>query len=258
MKFMRKALSLLLSLVTAFSLVCFTASASSSSAAVIYDVRTKEFSFENADIFVHKEEDAHDHPQNVDLFRDMKDVYPGDVYAETIQIEVKNISGHKVYLHMHGENPNEDFEKLMGAGSEEAPILWVQFGDEVYNGALAEGVSLGEFGRFRKEDEITVTLEIPLEAGNKLQGLIAEIDWVFTAEVIPPTGGGDDDPEEIPDDPIPTTPPEEPPVIIPEPPVPTTPPKTGDASMLWLALAALSGAGLVFLLMTGKKKEEEA
>jgi len=47
-------------------------------------------------------------------------------------------------------------------------------------------------------------------------------------------------------------------VIIPEPPVPTTPPKTGDASMLWLALAALSGAGLVFLLMTGKKKEEEA
>ena len=137
-----------------------------------------------------------------------------------------------------------------------ADVLWVQYDDVVYNAKLGEGIQLGKFRSNKDEAEITVTLEFPLEAGNELQGLIAEIDWVFTAEVY--ATGDIDDPEEIPDDPIPTTPPEEPPVIIPEPPVPTTPPKTGDASMLWLALAALSGAGLVFLLMTGKKKEEEA
>ncbi len=256
MKKIRKALSLLLALVMAFSLVCFTAAASEDVPTVIYDGREEEFRFENVEVYEHTEEGAHDHPQNVDLFRDMKDVFPGDVYAETIKVGVENLGGKSVKLYLRAENPNEDFETLMGAGNEAAPVLWVQYDDVVYNAKLGEGIQLGKFRSNKDEAEITVTLEFPLEAGNELQGLIAEIDWVFTAEVY--ATGDIDDPEEIPDDPIPTTPPEEPPVIIPEPPVPTTPPKTGDASMLWLALAALSGAGLVFLLMTGKKKEEEA
>ena len=260
MKIIRKALSLLLALVLALSLVNFTAAASSGTPTVIYDAKAEEFRFDNVEVYEHTEEGAHEHPQNVDLFRDMKDVFPGEVDAETVKVEVVNLRGQKAKLYLKAENPNEDFETLMGAGNEAAPVLWVVYDDVVYNATLGEGIELGEFTRSKGEAEITVMLEIPLEAGNELQGLIAEIDWVFTAEVISAgNGGGDDEPEEIPDDPIPTTPPEQPPeVIIPEPPVPTTPPKTGDASMLWLALAALSGAGLVFLLMTGKKKEEEA
>lgn len=258
MKKIRKALSLLLALVMSFSLVCFTASASEDVPTVIYDAKAKEFRFDNVEVFKHTEDDAHEHPENVDLFRDMKNVFPGDVYAETIKVGVENVSGKKVKMFLRAENPNEDFETLMGAGNEAAPVLWVVYDEVVYNAKLGDGIELGRFTRREPEKEITVMLEFPLEAGNELQDLIAEIDWVFTAEVTETTGGGGDDPEEIPDDPIPTIPPEEPPVIIPEPPVPTTPPKTGDASMLWLALAALSGAGLVFLLMTGKKKEEEA
>jgi LPXTG-motif cell wall-anchored protein len=259
MKKIRKALSLLLALTMALSLVCFTASASEDVPAVIYDVKAKEFRFDNVEVFEHTEEDAHEHPQNVDLFRDMKNVFPGDVYAEIIEVGVENVGSNKVNLFLKAENPNEDFETLMGAGNEVAPVLWVVYDDVVYNAKLGEGIKLGQFSRRMQESEITVMLEFPLEAGNELQGLIAEIDWVFTAEVIPSGGGGGEDPEEIPDDPIPMEPPEQPPeVIIPEPPVPTTPPKTGDASMLWMALAALSGAGLVFLMMTGKKKEEEA
>ena len=264
MKKIRKVLSLLLALTMALSLVCFTASASEDTPAVIYDVKAKEFRFDNVEVYEHPEEDAHEHPQNVDLFRDMKNVFPGDVYAETIKVGVENVGYNKVKMYLKAENANEDFEALMDAGNEAAPVLWVVYDDVVYNAKLGQGIQLGEFNRRMEENEITVMLEIPLEAGNELQGLTAEIDWVFTAEVIPYNDGGDDDePEEIPDDPTPTAPPEQPPeqppeVIIPEPPVPTTPPKTGDVSMLWLALAALSGAGLVFLLMTGKKKEEEA
>ena len=34
-------------------------------------------------------------------------------------------------------------------------------------------------------------------------------------------------------------------------------PKTGDASALWLALSALSGAGLAGVSLLGRKKREE-
>ena len=61
----------------------------------------------------------------------------------------------------------------------------------------------------------------------------------------------DDDTEEIPEEDVPL---EE----LPDEDVPLADvPKTGDVSVLWFALSALSGAGLVGLNLTGKKREDE-
>ena len=79
-----------------------------------------------------------------------------------------------------------------------------------------------------------------------------------------------------PDDPDPVTPsgPKPPIVVVPEEPVPTTPgeepgteipeeetpkaevPETGDMSLLWLAMTALSGSGLAAVSLRKKRDEE--
>ncbi|MBQ8586035.1 MAG: Cys-Gln thioester bond-forming surface protein [Butyricicoccus sp.] len=68
--------------------------------------------------------------------------------------------------------------------------------------------------------------------------------------------GDDDDTDEIPEEDTPKA--EIPAEDIPEEDVPLADvPKTGDVSALWFALSALSGAGLVGLNLTGKKREDE-
>ena len=58
--------------------------------------------------------------------------------------------------------------------------------------------------------------------------------------------------------------PVEPPVTPVEPPVtpvdpnPVTPPETGDAMGFWIAAAAVSGLGLVWLALGNRKRREEA
>lgn len=69
----------------------------------------------------------------------------------------------------------------------------------VYSGDLGEGVYLGAYSG-ETERNVSVVLSIPKEAGNELQGLTAEMDWIFTAEVIPYTPPHED----IPDEPTPT------------------------------------------------------
>ena len=83
------------------------------------------------------------------------------------------------------------------------------------------------------------------------------------------------DPED-PDDPDPVTPsePKPPIVVVPEEPVPTTPgeepgteipeeeipkaevPETGDMSLLWLAMTALSGSGLAVVSLRKKRDDD--
>ena len=53
--------------------------------------------------------------------------------------------------------------------------------------------------------------------------------------------------------------PEEPEVEIPEEDVPLAEiPETGDTSAMWILAAAVSGIGLVWLSLTGKKRKEES
>ena len=142
---------------------------------------------------------------------------------------------------------------------------------------------------------LTVDLEVDLQMGNDFQKAAAYIDWVFYAEQVPdPTPPPYDDDDDD-DDPRPTpapTPTPTPPVTIPDEPVPEGPgeeveiddpnvpqgdqppteeeivddgvpmgdmPQTGDETglYLWIALAAVSGCGLVFLLVTGRRKEKQ-
>ena len=66
----------------------------------------------------------------------------------------------------------------------------------------------------------------------------------------------DEPEEELPEPDVPLVP-SEPEEELPEPDVPLADvPKTGDETMLWYALAMLSGCGLVILALTGKKKKE--
>ena len=56
---------------------------------------------------------------------------------------------------------------------------------------------------------------------------------------------------EIPDDDTPTT-------DIPEEEIPTAePPKTGDSMIVWILAATVSGLGLAWLALSGKKREDE-
>ena len=69
----------------------------------------------------------------------------------------------------------------------------------VYSGEIGkEGVYLGAYTG-TKERLVSVVLSIPKTAGNELQNLTAELDWIFTAEVIPYNP-----PTDIPDEPTPT------------------------------------------------------
>ena len=217
-KRMRRVLSALLTFTMVFSLANFTVAAGDDDPTVVYNVATEKFSFENVEVYEHTEEGAHAHPQNVDLFRDMKNAMPGDTFTQHIKLKVQNIGNATVNMYLRAENPNEDYFTLTGetpvveapdvdvpdetpalpavegdvpeAPVEGAPVLRVEYNDVVYGGTLNGGIKLAEFTSAKEEQEIDVILDIPLEAGNELQGLIAEIDWVFAVEVIPGGGGG--------------------------------------------------------------------
>ena len=277
MKKLRKFLTVLLTFSLVFSLFNFTVAAAGSDPTVVFNASSNTFRFENVDVYEHTDSGAHEHPENVDLFKNMKGLMPGDVITEHIRLKVENLTTNKVNLYLRAENPNEDFAKLAGNGD---VLLWVQYDDVIYNSTLDEdGIQLGQFSLAKDEAEINVILEIDKLAGNELQGLIAEIDWVFTAEVISNSGGGGgggeipvippvDPPIDPPVDPPIDLPDEEPPLSeLPdeEPPLAELPdedtplaelPATGE-TMLWLVMAALSGAGLVLLMMTGKKEKKE-
>ena len=265
-KRIRKVLAALLTFTLVFSLVNFTVAAAESDPTVVYDVSTQKFSFENAKVYQHTEEGAHEHPQNVDLFGDrMKNMMPGDEVTQQIQVRVDNLGSSTVTMYLKAENPNADYDALT---SDSHVSLEVKSGDDVYTGDLFKGVKLADFEGSLSQKTIDVTLRIDKEASDQevLGNLTAEVDWVFTVQV---TSGGSsgpgeepkDPPKDIPEEPVPTDPgkeePEpEPPTDIEDPIVPLVP-QTGDSAFLWLMIASASGIGLVLLLMTSPKKKKE-
>ena len=156
--------------------------------------------------------------------------------------------------------------------------LTVKNGEEViYQGtpnSLEQGFE-GEnvyLGRFDYGDSLDLTVELAVDIGmgNAYADRIGEVDWVFVVEehdTKSPDKPDDPDPTpdkpDQPDDPdIPLTPPEYPgtpdaPVEPDTPDQPQTPdsPKTGDETMVW-PYVLLFGAGLVGLILTGKRKEK--
>lgn len=153
---------------------------------VVYNGSTRKVEFENALLPFFKDS------ENPDLFTEMKGLMPGDSVTQTITVGTKNTGSDTVRLFLRTEKENEDYVRL----TENYPD-WVTFtvkqGDKVLaTGDLKDGVKLGEF-RGDGKTELTVQLDIDINAGNDLQGLVASVDWVFTAEVEPYVYEVDDD-----------------------------------------------------------------
>lgn len=143
--------------------------------AVMYNGKSEEIEFERALPFLGNKEP--------DLFPDLKGMMPGDSVTQRITVGAKNLYNQRVYLYLKAENPNEDYKTLMETYGD-----WVTFkvqnGSHDITGDLSEGVLLGVYG-YDNTQHLDVTLSIDIEAGNELQDLVAEVDWVFTAEILP-------------------------------------------------------------------------
>lgn len=142
-----------------------------------------------------------------DLFDGFKNVMPGDVLTETIQIEntSKNCDYVKIYMRaqVHDANGNP----LSEAVAEKTDLVTMeaflsQLTMTVWNGkeviyqaspdeldGLSENVLLGTFRRGERT-ELTVELKVPIEMDNTYMNQIGEVDWVFVAEEL-------NDPEKV-------------------------------------------------------------
>jgi len=162
-----------------------------------------------------------------DLFDGFKGVMPGDILTE--QITVKNNANDKVdvkiYLRALGAAGGEVFlnqMKLTVTQTGGNKLFEAQAGETAQ---LTEWKSLGTF-KYGAKVTLDVSLEVPIEMGNEFQNAVGELQWEFRVEEYPIKEG----------------------------------PQTGDETPLVLygTAAALCAAGLIFLLVTKRKKREEA
>ena len=224
-KISKRLLALTLAAVMVLGMAVYTI-AEGNEPTVIFDASTKTFEFKNMEKYMQTSTAAADDlPKGhkgehacFDLFRDIKNAMPGDTFTQKIKVVVENAGSDTVKIMLKYLTHNEDYATLMGLdtsipedpydpdalSTESKPhgTLTVEFEDFdgkkcSYDGKLAkdkdgnaEGVYLGGYtGAFSSRD-IDVTFEIPLEAGNELAALTAEVEWLFTAEIIPYEGSG--------------------------------------------------------------------
>ena len=158
-----------------------------------------------------------------DLFADFKGVMPGDTLTE--QIEVKNNANDKVdvkiYIRALGATEGAEFLNQMKL------TVTQTGGNNLFEAQADETAQLTNWkplGTFKSGARTTldVTLEVPIEMGNEFQDAIGELQWEFRVEEYPIKPG----------------------------------PSTGDETPLALygAVAAVCAAGLIFLLVSKKKR----
>lgn len=201
------------------------------------------------------------------LFDNFTNVMPGDTLTQ--EVVVQSASGNsgqfRIYLYaVQGEETSAGFLngltlKVTDAGRE----LNVMKNGGENTGTL--GVLLGTFNPGDKKT-LTVSLSLPIEAGDDFQGAKSFVNWHFYAEqaveAIPfeylpgqnvsPLPSDNPDPE-VPDE---DTPEADFPEETGTEPVPRDGvPKTGDNSHLlfWISLMTASGSALVCLLVFGNK-----
>lgn len=193
------------------------------------------------DGFAFSPTDAGNHTVSVqDLFYNFKDLLPGETVSQTIT--VGNRYSKAVEIHLRAEDIEqslspEQTEQVNRLLREYATITVAdKDGKTLYSGPIwgnltGEGstmkadIPLGEFAP-EESKALTVTLQLAPEMGNEYQELFGLVRWVWSAAGID---------------------------------TPVDPPQTGDASqvVLFASLMAVSGVGLLFLLLTGRKKKDE-
>lgn len=177
----KRLLAVALVLAVALGALGITALAGSANPTVMYDGKDDGIVFENSLISLINT----DRP---DLFVDFKEMMPGDTRTQTITVGARNTGWDTVRMYLRVQ-PTEDedaraaYELLMSYGD------WVkltvsQDGEVLSEGDLSDGVLLGTF-QGEGKTELQVELSIDIQAGNELQGLVAAVDWVFTAEIEP-------------------------------------------------------------------------
>ena len=148
---------------------------------------------------------------DTDLFDGFKNVMPGDVLEQKIQ--VKNgffgTGSVKIYLRAvaHDEAANPLSPNVAAAGETVATMsdFLSQLSMEVWQGdrciftgspdeldGLKKDVLLATVARF-KSTTLTVKLQVPAELGNEYANRVGEVDWVFTAEEVTKTVQTGDD-----------------------------------------------------------------
>ena len=136
---------------------------------------------------------------NIDLFENFKNIFPGDVLSEEIEIKnnFSNFDYIKVYLravpHSEGENPlATDVKETETVAS--ANDFLSQLSLKVFNGDSlifsaspdeADGLSENTLLGTLKPGEIKTlraVLEVPLELSNEYAHRAGEVDWIFSVE----------------------------------------------------------------------------
>lgn len=137
--------------------------------------------------------------ENIDLFENFKNVFPGDSLVE--DIEVKNNFSEfdfvKIYLraesHSEAENPLLTYVKET-EDEVSANDFLSQLSLTVFNGSteifsaspdetdgLSENVLIGVF-RPNEVKTLRAVLSVPLEMGNEYAHRAGEVDWIFSVE----------------------------------------------------------------------------
>ena len=181
---------------------------------VIYDGKEKSFTFINT--------------QETDLFKEFKDVIPGDVLTQEIKLYCQNIS-----------STTNLFLKASIDDSVDLPddiTLTVYSGENIISHGSANTVNgIDDYvllGTFSKDGttELSVVLTVPTSIGNEISYVEKNIDWQFAVQVL------EEDKK------------------------PIDSPSTGDNSNieLWIALLFISGGTVITLTVVDRKRRYTA
>ena len=119
-----------------------------------------------------------------DLFESFKNVLPGDELTQTIT--VRNDKDMQVRIYLRAEPVNQASEEFLSKLT-----LTVTCKDkEIFDAAASKTAQLTRatlLGTFRKNGstDLTVTLSVPADMGNKYMSAIGVVPWTFIAEEIP-------------------------------------------------------------------------
>ena len=210
----RLTLGLAIILVVALAGGLFYAFGADKTPEVIFDAEAKTFSFENVVYGADSSPEPTTESPYPDLFQ-IRSAMPGDSEDWQVKVTVKNAGRNTVKMYVRAENANDDYKTLFGEEAAGPATLTAEFtegdrsvatkirslltGDDVdktsYTGYVDEGGAyLGAYTGREPSKDIDLTFAIPLEAGNEIANLTAEVDWVFVAEIIepvtPPPGPG--------------------------------------------------------------------
>ena len=208
---MKKRVFIIAALVCALMLgiAGITWAADSGAPTVVFDASAKTFEFQNCEQYTYGDEngDGFDE-QYPDLFPNIKNAMPGDSFNQTIRLKVINAGSDTVKMYLKSEKPNNDYDTLLSGAhpatlsatfgeveAEKTDILTLAKDfikgrkDESITSYDTNMVYLGAFTGSSKDREVNVTFALPKEAGNDYAGLMAMVDWVFVAEIIPDSPG---------------------------------------------------------------------